>query len=173
VTYREPAAPLHPCPRCRLGLLLRPLADVTLEECASCGGLFVSRELLGRLLDVEDLGLAVLDEFPRAPVAETVGPIYVGCPRCGKLMNRRLFAVGSEVIVDECRPHGTWFDASELPRLVDFAMGGGLKREAARLERLREKERAKSNQALATAQAYPTESSLWSAILGFLRGRVR
>jgi Zn-finger nucleic acid-binding protein len=171
--YRSPAPPTRPCPRCRLELVGRRVGDVDLDECSQCGGLFVPRDVLERLLDVEDLGLAVVDEFPRLAPAPTVGPLYVACPRCAKLMNRRLYAVGSEVIVDECRLHGTWFDTAELRRLVDFAVSGGLAREAARLAKEREQQRARANQAATTAQAYPDESSLWSALLGFLRNRLR
>ena len=36
-------------------------------------------------------------------------------------MNRVQFANCSHVIVDVCKPHGTWFDRDELRRIVELA----------------------------------------------------
>ncbi len=41
-------------------------------------------------------------------------------------MNRVNFAHCSGVIVDVCKEHGTWFDADELRRIVEFIRAGGL-----------------------------------------------
>jgi hypothetical protein len=43
-------------------------------------------------------------------------------------MNRKQFARGAKVVVDVCKGHGTWFDAGELPVVVEFVMNGGLER---------------------------------------------
>lgn len=43
-------------------------------------------------------------------------------------MNRSNFARSSGVIVDLCKLHGVWFDAEELPKIIDFIDGGGLAR---------------------------------------------
>jgi hypothetical protein len=32
------------------------------------------------------------------------------------------------VIIDLCKQHGVWFDADELPKIIDFIDGGGLAR---------------------------------------------
>ena len=54
-------------------------------------------------------------------------------------MNRKLFAAGAGVIVDVCRAHGTFFDAGELPAIIEFVMQGGLeKAQRKELERQRE-----------------------------------
>jgi Zn-finger nucleic acid-binding protein len=58
---------------------------------------------------------------------------YVPCPVCAQLMNRINFANCSNVVVDVCRDHGTWFDRDELRRIVEFIRGGGF-------DRAREKE---------------------------------
>jgi Zn-finger nucleic acid-binding protein len=58
------------------------------------------------------------EELPKA--------VYVPCPQCGQLMNRINFAHCSGVIVDVCRPHGTWFDRDELRKIVEFIHDGGL-----------------------------------------------
>ena len=41
-------------------------------------------------------------------------------------MARTNFARCSGVIIDVCRPHGIWFDANELQRIVKFIQDGGL-----------------------------------------------
>ena len=32
----------------------------------------------------------------------------------------------SGVTIDRCKPHGVWFDADELPRILDWVRHGGL-----------------------------------------------
>ena len=61
---------------------------------------------------------------------------YVPCPTCAKLMNRVNFGKQSGIILDCCAAHGTWFDADELRRVVEFVRDGGLDR-ARTHERLR------------------------------------
>ena len=51
---------------------------------------------------------------------------YIHCPVCDVLMNRRVFARMSGVVVDVCRQHGVWFDAGELAAVVQFITRGGL-----------------------------------------------
>jgi len=49
-------------------------------------------------------------------------------------MNRNNFAKTSGVVVDICRDHGVWFDADELPAIIEFIRKGGM-------EKARERER--------------------------------
>jgi Zn-finger nucleic acid-binding protein len=51
---------------------------------------------------------------------------YRPCPVCRTMMNRHNFGRSSGVIVDICSQHGVWFDAGELPRVLDFVQAGGL-----------------------------------------------
>jgi Zn-finger nucleic acid-binding protein len=44
-------------------------------------------------------------------------------------MNRNNFARSSGVIVDICKQHGVWFDAEELPGIIEFIRRGGLDRQ--------------------------------------------
>lgn len=49
---------------------------------------------------------------------------------------------GDLLEVDVCRSHGTFFDAGELPRIIEFVMQGGLEAaERAELQRLRDQAR--------------------------------
>lgn len=127
--YRSSAMPSQlACPRCSgIALVRRGLGHVHLDECPRCTGVFVAAEALEAI--VEDLGLygEVRTAYPAGPIREPAGgPLYLKCPRCKELMNRRLFAPRAKVIVDVCRGHGTWFDARELPAVVAFVETGGL-----------------------------------------------
>jgi Zn-finger nucleic acid-binding protein len=95
--------------------------DVRLDECSDCGGVFVPGEIVPRLLDPLDLGLEVVEVFPRGEPAPEDPIRYLRCPRCQAMMNRRLLVRGSNVVVDQCKPHGVWFDAHELRRLAQLS----------------------------------------------------
>jgi Zn-finger nucleic acid-binding protein len=142
--YREAPAPDRPCPRCGVGLADRPVADVRIGECPRCAGVFVPAHLIPRFLDALDLGGEVMATFPSTPttVRPPGGPMYVKCPRCAVLMNRRQFAPGAKVVVDVCRDHGLWLDDGELRALAGFAAAGGIER--ARAEEVEARQRAQS-----------------------------
>ena len=61
-------------------------------------------------------------------------------------MNRNNFAKISGIIIDTCKEHGVWFDAEELPKIIEFIRKGGMEhsrnKEKANLEAEREKLRA-------------------------------
>ena len=48
-------------------------------------------------------------------------------------MNRVNFAKCSDVIVDVCKGHGTWFDKDELRQIVEFIRGGGMEQSREKL----------------------------------------
>jgi Zn-finger nucleic acid-binding protein len=128
--YRVAAAPSSQgCPRCPgVALSRRGLGHVGVDECPRCRGVFVGADTLATL--VEDLGLyeAVRTAYPGgpAPGGAVPGPFYVRCPVCDDVMNRRLFAPRARVVVDVCQAHGTWFDARELPAVIEYVERGGL-----------------------------------------------
>jgi Zn-finger nucleic acid-binding protein len=46
------------------------------------------------------------------------------------VMNRKLFAAGSGVVIDVCKDHGVFFDTGEMPRIIEYVMEGGLEKSA-------------------------------------------
>jgi Zn-finger nucleic acid-binding protein len=106
-------------------------------ECRGCAGLWVGRDAVQRLIAERLRPDALLGTgLPRPrPEPVAVAPVQYGaCPDCGKIMNRVNFGRTSGIIVDVCGTHGTWFDADELRRVVEFVAAGGL--EAARAREL-------------------------------------
>jgi len=102
---------------------------------------------------------------------------YVPCPACEKLMNRTNYAGCSGVVIDWCRDHGSWFDRSELHRIVLFIREGGLRKsrdrqkEQIRLEserlRLRQMETARLSR-LSGSQELSLETDA-ASLVGALR----
>jgi hypothetical protein len=138
----EPVAAQHgePCGECggKLSLFQSPAGD--LLDCAGCGAQFVEHALLVALLEQREVVGTAVPSVKRAnPLAQ--GPVrYRRCPTCNVLMNRKNFGDESGIIVDICNPHGTLFDAGELPRVMQFVASGGLARAQ---QRKREREAQK------------------------------
>lgn len=134
----------HPCPRCDTPLRGRFVGDIVIDECSNCLGVFLDQIAIKRV--ITDRGRAraeaLLGALPRPEVSNVVKPgqrMYVKCPTCGAVMNRKQFAMGAGVIVDVCKAHGTYFDVGELPAIIEFVSQGGLEKAArAEIERQRE-----------------------------------
>jgi Zn-finger nucleic acid-binding protein len=112
------------------------VASGTLETCDSCGGAYLDAALLESMLsDVQHKAFDRIELVARAAPQNmqpaSPGTNYVKCPDCRTIMNRRQFAHGAGVVLDGCKGHGTFFDAGELRKVVDFMKSGGLEKAAA------------------------------------------
>jgi Zn-finger nucleic acid-binding protein len=119
-----------------------------LLECPQCAGLWADAASLEQITSAREQQAAVLS-MPGSHT-ETVDVEknirYLPCPVCQKLMNRANFARCSYVIVDVCRPHGTWFDKDELRRAVEFIRSGGMEKARTRqLEEIQDQQRRMSS----------------------------
>src|SRR2546423_9385695 len=119
------------CPRCKIDMSSVKVGGEAMRECENCGGLWLEVQTFDRICASRDeqstlLGGASLTPRHLNLNATQLRVSYVPCPQCGQLMNRLNFARCSGVIVDVCKGHGTWFDASELREIVEFIRGGGL-----------------------------------------------
>ena len=112
------------CPRCRKPLRHAAIGNTWLRECGGCHGIWVDRESFERICAERETQAAVLGAAGAAPRSASHqgdgGPAYLPCPECGALMNRVNFARCSGILLDVCRPHGTWFDDEELRAIVKF-----------------------------------------------------
>jgi Zn-finger nucleic acid-binding protein len=148
------------CPRCLDSppMEARLVGDTLMDECPSCHGVWLDVPAVERLVKErrQVSTQAVLGMGgPRsasAPVAPQEGRMYLKCPECSTVMNRTNFAKRSGIILDNCKNHGTWFDADELPRVVEFVMDGGVEAaQAAELRRMKEDARNERTKARAAA----------------------
>jgi Zn-finger nucleic acid-binding protein len=115
------------CPACRVPFDQYSGESGLLFDCARCGGQFVQHALLKDLLKRQQV--YVWEAHRRADQISLREPVvYRPCPRCQTMMNRKNFGKSSGVIIDMCTRHGVWFDAGELPRVIQFVRSGGLVR---------------------------------------------
>jgi Zn-finger nucleic acid-binding protein/RNA polymerase subunit RPABC4/transcription elongation factor Spt4 len=116
------------CPRCKIHLGLLAIGETTLRECENCGGLWADVETFENVCADNERQSSVLGFLGKNKrLSEAPAKIsYVPCPDCSQLMNRSNFAHSSGVIVDMCKHHGVWFDADELPKIIDFIHKGGM-----------------------------------------------
>jgi len=144
------------CPSCKQTFHAFGSGHRLLCECARCGGQFVEHELLNELLERRELHRTVPRPPPPRENPANAKVRYLACPRCGSLMNRHNFGDSSGIVVDVCARHGVWFDAGELPRILEFVQAGGL-------ERARERKVAELKQAerdLRVAASVPTSETV-------------
>lgn len=166
----------RPCPRCELPLAAREVSDVIIDECSRCRGLFLDDVAIQRILadDHHTRAGALLAALPRSehhPLPRAGARMYIKCPTCSTIMNRKLFATGSGVVVDVCRQHGTFFDAGELPAIIEFAQHGGLVK-AAKKDAERQKEQARREAAARARSAGLTydDGAAFADVLFFVFG---
>lgn len=115
------------CPRCKAKLNSLQIQEINLLECQKCGGFWSDSETFENICAEKENQSSVLffvqnKQFPKTQIAVN----YVPCPDCKQLMNRSNFARSSGVILDICKKHGVWFDAEELPKIIEFIRNGGL-----------------------------------------------
>src|SRR5678815_3983349 len=172
----------RPCPRCATALHARRVGDIVIDECGACLGVFLDHVAIKRVVidRAQSRAEALLGELPRSEVKALPAAgqkMYLPCPVCHVVMNRKLFATGTGVIIDVCRMHGTFFDVGELPLIIDFVMNGGLERaERKELDRMRETARRELAHArdlareAARMHTVPLAHSRSSALIEFLSG---
>lgn len=147
---------LCPCPRCRVNTKEVTLGDLRVRECSVCEGLWVDTVTFHKICTERERQVTLLGEASVIGSATSLPPErvrYIPCPVCQTLMNRVNFARCSNVVVDVCKPHGTWFDKDELHRIVRFINAGGM--DVARLKEMEELEqqRREANAARMAATA--------------------
>lgn len=140
------------CPRCpTVAMHGRRVGDLVIDECPDCHGIFLDHVAVERVVTdrQQSRAEAILGALPvqatTSPLPAAGQKMYVKCPICTTIMNRRLFSAGSGVIIDVCRADGAFFDAGELPRVIEFVMKGGLE-QAQKKEIAKLKEDAKREQ---------------------------
>ncbi len=141
------AATQESCPRCKVPLEAVKIGSTDLRECPHCEGIWAEGAALQQICADREkqaavLGMAVtLPGTGSVPLEQSVR--YLPCPVCSSLMNRVNFSHCSNVIVDVCTRHGTWFDKDELRRIVEFIRAGGIGK--AREREIRELEERRSH----------------------------
>ena len=114
-------------------------SDLKVSRCSSCLGLFMQREILDQILDVNvrqpsEINYRLINNLVESNRSQVKDWKYRPCPACRTLMNRKLQGQRSGVVVDSCRDHGLWLDAGELRQLMEWSRAGGEKLDQERRE---------------------------------------
>ncbi len=173
------------CPACGPGHTLssRAFDEISLMECGGCTGFWLSHEALGEVTEravAESIGFDARLHPHRArdPEVDVVPRDtrirYRPCAICGKLMVKQNYGHASGVIVDVCGKHGVWFDADELPRILDWVHAGGMvwaaETEGAKLDRRQGWAAAEAAAIIAnSSEAAPQSESALAQIAKFCR----
>jgi len=108
------------CPTCRNAMITLELADVEIDHCASCGGIWLDSGELDVLLDDPVQTKRLLGTF-RQVTSATEQPRK--CPICDKKMAK--VTVGRSdppLMIDKClRNDGLWLDGGELQDILTRA----------------------------------------------------
>jgi len=106
------------CPRCAdTELTEQSIAEVAIDRCPTCRGIWLDCFELERLLESDPKPLLIEDK--RFHAAEDDGR-RLSCPRCKAAQLIKLNSrVRPGTILDSCTVcHGTWLDPGELTRLA-------------------------------------------------------
>lgn len=179
------------CPRCRAPMAGESLEGAVIFTCATCLGCFVPERAWSAIMDRVTANAPMpMPRFVPLPPGRELAPSTlcetVECPICARAMDRITFGgARSEVVVDVCTNHGTWFDAAELVRVKQFVHAreenGGvvpLSAEARREEldhALRIEQRRLADRAAAARAAQRRSSSGFRQgdLIGFLAALLR
>ncbi len=101
------------CPACHNAMVVLELAEVEIDHCMECGGIWLDAGELEMLFDDADKARRCIQLFRiDSRSAEKPRP----CPICDKKMEKVI--VGTEqppLLIDRCRKgDGLWFDSGEL-----------------------------------------------------------
>lgn len=106
------------CPSCGNAMITLELADVEIDYCVGCGGIWLDAGELELLLGNRQKAVALVASFREVPSA-TEKPRK--CPICGKKMAKIAVGGGDPLLlIDKCRRgDGLWFDSGELKDVLD------------------------------------------------------
>jgi Zn-finger nucleic acid-binding protein len=110
------------CPVCHNAMVTLELAEIEIDHCLACGGIWLDRGELEALIGSPDQAHQAVHSLVPTPMPRERRR---RCPLCDKRMDK--VAVGSsrpEVLVDRCpQGEGLWFDRGELRQIL---AGSGL-----------------------------------------------
>lgn len=114
------------CPRCKAGLASKQYENMTIENCAQCGGIWLDKGELQPILTARDI------HFSHELVEKTLKEAHcsirkadvsdlLACPKCADPMHALNYNYSSGVIINTCpNGHGVWFDKDELAEVQIF-----------------------------------------------------
>ena len=108
------------CPVCKNAMIALELADVEIDHCTACGGIWLDAGELELLLGDSESAEQLLDSFKIDPKCTEKKR---KCPICLKKMQKIIVGLSTPVLlIDKCaRGDGLWFDKGELQNILERA----------------------------------------------------
>ncbi len=108
------------CPACKNAMITLELADVEIDYCTDCSGIWLDSGELEMLLGEPEKAKQLLDSF-KIDSDSTESPRK--CPICDKKMQKIIIGPSRPtLIIDKCRRgDGLWFDKGEFQDIVNRA----------------------------------------------------
>ncbi|MBN1360642.1 MAG: zf-TFIIB domain-containing protein [Sedimentisphaerales bacterium] len=108
------------CPACGEAMVTLELADVEIDHCVGCGGIWLDAGELELLMDDRRKATDLLASFRDDPSSTEASR---RCPICDKKMGKIVVGQATPALrIDKCRRnHGLWFDRGELADILDRA----------------------------------------------------
>lgn len=135
-----------------------------ISVCSGCGGSFASHQVFNALIEREQErfeqrrgpGELRLENVKRFVLPQSSSIQYKGCPVCNERMHRKNYGRLSGVVVDQCAKHGVFFDAGELPQILEFVSTGGLAVASQKRDRERKQEAKRAQYYQGSGEANPS-----------------
>lgn len=106
------------CPVCKNAVITLELADVEIDHCVDCGGIWLDAGELELLLGNSQLAENLLNSFQ---IESQPTEKLLKCPICLKKMQKIIVGKSlPKLLIDKCT-HGLWFDKGELKDIFDQA----------------------------------------------------
>jgi Zn-finger nucleic acid-binding protein len=101
------------CPVCKSAMITLELAEVEIDHCVRCGGIWLDSGELELLVEDAARAQGLLASLPEYPAAGESARL---CPICDRRMTKVAVAPSQPpLLIDKCRQSdGLWFDRNEL-----------------------------------------------------------
>jgi Zn-finger nucleic acid-binding protein len=107
------------CPVCKSAMITLELAEVEIDHCVRCGGIWLDAGELGLLVEDPARAQSLLASLPEDHAA---GESARRCPICDGKMAKVVVAPSKPpMLIDKCRrSDGLWFDRDELQSVLEL-----------------------------------------------------
>ena len=108
------------CPVCKNPMITLELAEVEIDYCTACGGIWLDAGELELLLGNHEQAKNLLDSFE---IDSHSSESARKCPICDKKMQKIVVGTSKPtLLIDKCRKgDGLWFDKGELEDIISRA----------------------------------------------------
>ena len=108
------------CPVCKSAMIVLELAEVEIDYCQNCEGIWLDKGEMEMLLGDGEKSRGLIESFKKVEKSEEKER---QCPICDKKMEKIDVGEGEAVLmIDRCvKGDGLWFDKGELKEIIDKA----------------------------------------------------